>query len=38
MDMMGWSTLSMKQRYMHVTDNIRRDVADQLNAHFWEDN
>lgn len=34
--MMGRSTLSMKARYLHVTDDIRRDVADQLNAHFWK--
>ena len=37
MDMMGWSTPTMKKRYMHVTDEIR-DVADQLNAHFWRSN
>lgn len=38
MDMRGWSTLSMKARYVHVTDDIRRDVADQLNAHSWKTN
>lgn len=35
MDLMGWSTISMKQRYMHVTDALRRDVADRLNSYFW---
>ncbi|MDQ0378578.1 tyrosine-type recombinase/integrase [Amycolatopsis thermophila] len=38
MDLMGWSTVSMKARYMHVTDEIRRDVADQLNGYFWNPN
>lgn len=38
MDVMGWSTASMKQRYMHVTDEIRREVADQLNGYFWKAN
>ncbi len=32
---MGWSSVTMKQRYMHVTETIRRDVADQLNHYFW---
>jgi len=36
MDVMGWSTPEMRKRYMHVTDGLRRDVADQLNAYFWE--
>lgn len=35
MDFMGWSAPTMKKRYMHVTDEIRRDVADRLNAYFW---
>lgn len=35
MDFMGWSTVAMKQRYMHVTDGLRRDVADQLSRYFW---
>ncbi|MGW0891774.1 tyrosine-type recombinase/integrase [Saccharopolyspora sp. NPDC002578] len=38
MDLMGWSTPTMKKRYMHVTDEIRRDVAQQLNALLWNDN
>ena len=36
MDFMGWSTITMKQRYMHVTEDIRRDLANQLNAYFWK--
>ena len=36
MDFMGWSTVAMKQRYMHVTDGMRRDVADQLSRYFWQ--
>lgn len=35
MDIMGWSTMAMKQRYMHVTEGLRRDVAEQLNGYFW---
>jgi site-specific recombinase XerD len=35
MDLMGWSNISMKQRYMHVTDGLRRDVANRLNTNFW---
>lgn len=36
MDLMGWSTVAMKARYMHVTEGLRRDVADQLNGYFWK--
>lgn len=35
MDFMGWSTPTMKTRYMHVTEGIRRDVADQISSYFW---
>jgi integrase len=38
MDVMGWSTESMKKRYMHVTDQLRQDVANQLNGYFWKAN
>ena len=34
MDMMGWSTLSMKKRY--ATDEIRLDAAGRLNAFLGE--
>lgn len=33
----GWSTVAMKTRYMHVTEQLRRDVADQINGYFWRD-
>lgn len=36
MDLMGWSTHAMKKRYMHVTDEIRHDVADRLNELLWK--
>ncbi|MDQ5855397.1 MAG: tyrosine-type recombinase/integrase [Actinomycetota bacterium] len=36
MDFMGWSSASMKLRYMHVTEGLHRDVADQLNGYFWK--
>lgn len=29
MDVMGWSGVAMKQRYMHVTEASRRDIANQ---------
>jgi hypothetical protein len=32
---MGWSTVAMKTRYMHVADGLRRDVANQLSQDFW---
>ncbi|RKT84853.1 Phage integrase, N-terminal SAM-like domain [Saccharopolyspora antimicrobica] len=35
MELMGWSSVTMKQRYMHVIDSVRKDVADRLNAYFW---
>lgn len=33
---MGWSSASMRKRYMHVTEQLRTDVAQQLNGYFWE--
>jgi hypothetical protein len=35
MDLMGWSQLSMTQRYQHVPDQLRRDVADKLGRLLW---
>ncbi len=35
MDLMGWSQLSMAQRYQHVPDELRRDVADKLGRLLW---
>lgn len=37
MEVMGWSTPSMKQRYMHVTETMHHDVANLLNMYFWEE-
>jgi hypothetical protein len=36
MEIMGWSTPTMKQRYMHLTDQLRSDVAELINAYFWK--
>lgn len=36
MDVMGWSTVTMKQRYMHVTEGLCRNVAQKINAYFWK--
>lgn len=36
MDVMGWSSPDMRKRYMHVTEGLRQDVADQLNRYFWK--
>jgi integrase len=36
MDIMGWSTVSVKARCTHVTEDIRRDVADRLNGYLWQ--
>jgi hypothetical protein len=38
MDVVGWSTVTTAQRYMHVTEALRRDVADQVNGYFWRAN
>jgi integrase len=35
MDLMGWSQLSMTQRYQHVPDQLRRDVANKLGQLIW---
>jgi hypothetical protein len=32
---MGWSSTAMAARYQHVTDPIRRDVADRLGGLLW---
>jgi integrase len=36
MDIMGWSTITMAERYEHVTPRLRHDVAEQLNRYFWK--
>jgi len=35
MSVMGWSSTSMAARYQHVTDPIRRDVADRVGGLLW---
>ena len=37
MSIMGWSSTSMAARYQHVTDPIRRTVADRLDGLLWDD-
>ncbi|GAA1381365.1 tyrosine-type recombinase/integrase [Catellatospora chokoriensis] len=36
MGLMGWSSAGMAARYQHVTDSIRRDVADQIGGAIWK--
>ncbi len=36
MSVMGWSNPAMTQRYAHVIEPIRRDIADQVGALLWE--
>jgi integrase len=36
MNIMGWSNPAMAQRYAHVVDPIRRDVADRVGGLLWE--
>jgi hypothetical protein len=38
MDVMGWSNITMVQRYAHVTARLRRDIADRLSSSFWSAN
>jgi integrase len=35
MSVMGWSSTAMVARYQHVTDPIRRMVADQVGGLLW---
>ncbi|MBW4719634.1 tyrosine-type recombinase/integrase [Saccharothrix obliqua] len=37
MDIMGWSSGSMLKRYIHVSDEIRDDVAGKLGGLLWGD-
>ena len=37
MSVMGWSSTAMAARYQHVTDPIRRDVADRIGGLLWAD-
>lgn len=36
MNIMGWSNAGMAQRYAHVVDPIRRDVAERLGGLLWD--
>ena len=37
MDVMGWSKADMAKRYMHVPDEVRRQIAKQLGDLLWSD-
>jgi integrase len=32
---MGWSSTAMAARYQHMTDPIRRDIANRLGVLLW---
>ena len=34
-DMMGWSTAKMTLVYQHITDAVRKDVADKVGGFIW---
>ncbi len=36
MGIMGWSTTAMAARYQHLTDPIRRDVAERVGDLLWD--
>ncbi|GAA2665256.1 MULTISPECIES: tyrosine-type recombinase/integrase [Actinosynnema] len=38
MDIMGWSSQSMLKRYIHVSDDLREDVASKLEGLLWGNN
>ncbi len=35
MGIMGWSNSAMAVRYQHMTDQVRRDIAQQLGGLIW---
>lgn len=35
MDVMGWSSTKMRERYQHVVPELRRAAAEAVGAHFW---
>jgi integrase len=35
MDIMGWSESSMASRYMHVPDELKREIAGQVAGLLW---
>jgi len=36
MGVMGWATTAMAARYQHLTDPVRRDIADRVGGLIWE--
>lgn len=36
MGLMGWSTTAMAARYQHITDQVRRDVAERIGGLIWQ--
>ena len=36
-ELMGWSAAEMMLRYHHVTDEMKRDVADRFGRYFRSD-
>jgi integrase len=36
MGLMGWSTNTMTTRYQHLTPDLRRDIADQVDGLLWD--
>jgi integrase len=36
MGLMGWSTTAMAARYQHITDPVRRDVAERIGDLLWD--
>lgn len=36
MDVMGWSKIDMAQRYMHVPNELRQQIARQLGELLWK--
>lgn len=36
MDIMGWSEISMTNRYQHVPDDFQRDIASSVGRLLWE--
>lgn len=37
MDVMGWSQVRMTERYQHVPDELRRNIANRLDGLLWDD-
>ncbi len=35
MDVMGWSKADMAKRYMHVPDEVRQRIAQQIGGLLW---